>query len=51
MALFERAEAIVGSGLDDARSISAAVAGFSRHRPTFDRAAMRRELDIPTVTV
>lgn len=47
VALFERAEAIVGSGLDDARSISAAVAGFSRNRPTFDRAAMRRELDAP----
>lgn len=50
VALFERAEAIVASGLDDARSISAAVAGFSRNRPTFDRAALRRELDTP-VTV
>lgn len=45
VALFERAEAIVGSGLDDARSISAAVAGFSRNRPTVDRAGMLREID------
>ncbi len=47
VALFERAEAIVGTGLDDARSISAAVAGFSRNRPPVDRTAMRRELDAP----
>jgi len=45
VALFERAEAIVGSGLDDARSISAAVAGFTRNRPTVDRAGMLREID------
>ncbi|MEZ5408608.1 MAG: PAS domain-containing protein [Acidimicrobiales bacterium] len=49
VALFERAESIVGSGLDDARSISAAVAGFTRNRPTPDRAGMLRELEAPAM--
>lgn len=48
VALFERAESIVASGLDDAHSISSAVAGFRRNRPAVDRIALRRELEVVT---
>lgn len=44
-ALFERAQALVVSGLDDARAIVSAVSDFTRSRPAIDHSAAVRHLD------
>jgi hypothetical protein len=36
----------VASGLDDTRSIEAAISGFRRNRPEMDRTAVEQELGI-----